>query len=204
MSESALPPMAQDTAPLKLDFDPDVLRTRYRQERDQRLRSDGNDQYREVAGDFSHYIDDPYVEPGFTRAGAALRRAYPGMPTPIYRFMFSDAFAWGFPPEPYALDAHLRLTTDCDPGAPTLIAGLGVDLRKLIPHAVAQGVHVRAGLEDAPFGTDKSNVQLVEEASGYVVRAGGTIASVDDVRAALAAHSGARHQPAGRAGATQA
>ena len=68
MSESALPPMAQDTAPLKLDFDPDVLRTRYRQERDQRLRSDGNDQYREVAGDFSHYIDDPYVEPGFTRA----------------------------------------------------------------------------------------------------------------------------------------
>ena len=68
MSESALPPMAQDTAPLKLDFDPDVLRTRYRQERDQRLRSDGNDQYQEVAGDFSHYIDDPYVEPGFTRA----------------------------------------------------------------------------------------------------------------------------------------
>ena len=67
MSESALPPMAQDTTPLKLDFDPDVLRTRYRQERDQRLRSDGNDQYREVAGDFSHYIDDPYVEPGFTR-----------------------------------------------------------------------------------------------------------------------------------------
>jgi cyclohexanone monooxygenase len=51
-----------------LDFDPDALRARYRAERDRRLRADGNDQYVEVAADFAHYIDDPYVEPGFTRA----------------------------------------------------------------------------------------------------------------------------------------
>ncbi len=50
-----------------LDFDPDALRERYRQERDKRLRPDGNDQYVEVKGDFSRYIDDPYVDPGFTR-----------------------------------------------------------------------------------------------------------------------------------------
>ena len=37
-------------------------------ERDKRLRSDANAQYVEVKGDFGHYIDDPYVEPGFTRA----------------------------------------------------------------------------------------------------------------------------------------
>ncbi len=53
---------------LDLDFDPDVLRQKYLAERDRRLRTDANDQYVEVQGDFKHYIDDPYVEPGFTRA----------------------------------------------------------------------------------------------------------------------------------------
>ncbi|MBX3485706.1 NAD(P)/FAD-dependent oxidoreductase [Phenylobacterium sp.] len=51
-----------------LDFDPDALRARYRAERDRRLRADGNDQYVEVAADFARYIDDPYVDPGFTRS----------------------------------------------------------------------------------------------------------------------------------------
>jgi cyclohexanone monooxygenase len=51
-----------------LGFDPDALREKYRQERDKRLRADGNDQYREVKGDFARYLDDPYVEPGFARA----------------------------------------------------------------------------------------------------------------------------------------
>jgi cyclohexanone monooxygenase len=44
-------------------FDPDQLRERYRAERDKRIREDGNDQYREVVGEFAHYLDDPYVEP---------------------------------------------------------------------------------------------------------------------------------------------
>ena len=50
-----------------LGFDPDALREKYRQERDKRIRADGNDQYVEVTGKFAHYVDDPYVEPGFTR-----------------------------------------------------------------------------------------------------------------------------------------
>ncbi len=45
-----------------LDFDPDALREKYRFERDKRLRADGNEQYVEVAGQFAHYLDDPYVE----------------------------------------------------------------------------------------------------------------------------------------------
>ncbi|MGH6909592.1 MAG: flavin-containing monooxygenase [Phenylobacterium sp.] len=61
MSLDALEPQA-------LDFDPDALRERYRQERDRRLRPDANGQYVEAKGDFRHYVDDPYVEPGFTRA----------------------------------------------------------------------------------------------------------------------------------------
>ncbi len=43
-------------------FDPDLLRDRYRSERDKRLRSDANEQYIEIAGQFAHYLDDPYVE----------------------------------------------------------------------------------------------------------------------------------------------
>ncbi len=50
-----------------LDFDPDVLREKYRFERDKRVRDDGNDQYVEVTAEFSQYVDDPYVDPGFTR-----------------------------------------------------------------------------------------------------------------------------------------
>jgi len=51
-----------------LGFDPDALRAKYRAERDKRLRQDGNQQYQEIKGEFAHYLDDPYVEPGFTRA----------------------------------------------------------------------------------------------------------------------------------------
>ena len=44
------------------DFDPEHLRKKYREERDKRLRQDGNDQYQEVAGEFSYFVEDPYVE----------------------------------------------------------------------------------------------------------------------------------------------
>ncbi len=48
-------------------YDPDALREKYRTERDKRLRADGNAQYIEVKGDFAHFIEDPYVAPGFNR-----------------------------------------------------------------------------------------------------------------------------------------
>jgi len=50
-----------------LDFDPDALRQKYREERDRRLRPDMDAQYVEAAGDFSRYVDDPYVEARFSR-----------------------------------------------------------------------------------------------------------------------------------------
>lgn len=50
-----------------LDFDPDALREKYRQERDKRLRKEGDHQYIQVAGEFAHFAADPYVAPGFTR-----------------------------------------------------------------------------------------------------------------------------------------
>ena len=46
----------------EIDFDPAVLKAKYLAERDRRLRSDGNEQYIETAGDFSNYVDDPYEQ----------------------------------------------------------------------------------------------------------------------------------------------
>jgi len=59
-----------DLAPIvgEIDFDPDALHEKYLAERDKRVRPDGIGQYVEVKAEFSHYVDDPYVEPGFTRA----------------------------------------------------------------------------------------------------------------------------------------
>jgi len=52
---------ADQEARSDLGFDPDALREKYRIERDKRLREDGNDQYVEVKGQFSHYVEDPYI-----------------------------------------------------------------------------------------------------------------------------------------------
>ena len=48
------------------NYDADWLRDKYREERDRRLRADGNDQYVEMAGQFAAFLDDPYTQP-FTR-----------------------------------------------------------------------------------------------------------------------------------------
>jgi uncharacterized protein (DUF849 family) len=125
-------------------------------------------------------------EPGFTRFGAALAAEYPGLRRPVYRFMFSEQFAWGFPPEPYALDAHLRLLGTCDADAAWMIAGLGVDVEPLAADAIARGGHLRVGLEDAHLGTDRTNLALVESAARLVRRAGSQPASAAEVRAAVA------------------
>jgi cyclohexanone monooxygenase len=55
--------MTHDTGAAALKFDPDALREKYRQERDKRLRPEGNAQYLEVKGQFAHYLEDPYVAP---------------------------------------------------------------------------------------------------------------------------------------------
>ena len=54
--------------PEQLGFDPAALRQRYAAEREKRLRTDGNSQYREVVGELSRFEQDHYVKPGFTRA----------------------------------------------------------------------------------------------------------------------------------------
>jgi cyclohexanone monooxygenase len=60
--------MTDAAATMSLDFDPVELRKKYRAERDRRIKAEGNDQYIKIEAEFSHYLDDPYVEPGFERA----------------------------------------------------------------------------------------------------------------------------------------
>ncbi len=58
-------------------IDHDALRVKYREERDKRLRPDGNDQYIEPTGRFASMLDDPYTtkterEPCFDEVTVAL------------------------------------------------------------------------------------------------------------------------------------
>lgn len=134
-----------------------------------------------------HRITPSYAiyEPGFMRLGAALHRAYPGAPVPIYRLMFSQHIAFGFPPQGWALDAYLRLLAIEQPGAPWMVAGLGVELGELIQQAVQRGGHIRVGLEDAPMGCTRDNASLVREARTRIEGAGGRLADAAAVRARL-------------------
>jgi hypothetical protein len=45
----------------RAQLDKEALRRKYREERDKRLRPDGNAQYLELKGQFSEYLDDPYM-----------------------------------------------------------------------------------------------------------------------------------------------
>ena len=56
-----------ESARPELGFDPGALREKYKLEREKRLRTDGNDQYRRIEGELSHILDDPHVEPGLVR-----------------------------------------------------------------------------------------------------------------------------------------
>ncbi len=128
-------------------------------------------------------------EPGFMRLGAALHKAYPGAPIPIYRLMFSDHIAFGFPPADWALEAYLKLLAQVAPQAPWMVAGLGVEIQPIIELAVRRGGHVRVGLEDSPLGSTIGNRALADDAVRRIRAAGGRLASAPEVRASLKAAS---------------
>jgi cyclohexanone monooxygenase len=50
-----------------LAFDTDALREKYREERERRLRTDGNDQYLQVTGELARFVDDPHTHEGPSR-----------------------------------------------------------------------------------------------------------------------------------------
>ncbi len=55
--------MTVNAANSELTVDRTALRAKYREERDKRIRPDGNAQYIEPIGKFAHLLEDPYVTP---------------------------------------------------------------------------------------------------------------------------------------------
>lgn len=51
----------------ELGFDIEEIRAKYETERVKRLRQDGYEQFKRMAGELQHMDEDPYVEPGFSR-----------------------------------------------------------------------------------------------------------------------------------------
>ena len=57
-----MPPADQSTNVAKPKIDKEALKLKYREERDKRLRPDGNAQYLRLSGThLAHYLDDPYT-----------------------------------------------------------------------------------------------------------------------------------------------
>jgi uncharacterized protein (DUF849 family) len=140
----------------------------------------------EIAQKYGLYPSCAIFEPGFIRLGAALAARFPRLKTPTYRFMFGGGYTFGFPLKLYGLEAYLATLMDHAPHAPWMVAALRGDITPLIEPTVARGGHVRVGLEDMPYGCDRSNAELVAAAAKEIHRAGGTLATAQDVRAALA------------------
>lgn len=69
MSENA------QASPRGATLDKAALQRKYRQERDKRLRPDGNEQYLQLQGRLAHYLEDPYTPRTPHSASAAGRPA---------------------------------------------------------------------------------------------------------------------------------
>jgi 3-keto-5-aminohexanoate cleavage enzyme len=66
-----------------------------------------------------------------------------------------------------------------------MVAGLGVDIRGLLPYAISRGGHIRIGLEDAPWATDLTNRMWVDEAVCLLRAHGAEAAPAKVIRATL-------------------
>ncbi len=140
----------------------------------------------DLAVRFGFHPSYTVYEAGFLRLGAALKRLTGGLPQPVYRLMFSDAYTFGFSPTPRALDTYLGLLDELDPGAPWMVAGLGVSIDPLLAVAAERGGHIRVGLEDVPPQAERSNLELVREAAALMARHGHGLADAAAVRRSLA------------------
>lgn len=123
-------------------------------------------------------------EPGFARLGAALAAATPGLKTPVYRVMFSDNLLFGMPPSRRGVDLYAAHLEETAPGAPRMVSGLDADVTSVAVYAISRGFHLRVGLEDAPFGTDRSNAEIVRDAAALIDECGRRLATPAEIRAA--------------------
>lgn len=121
-------------------------------------------------------------EPGFARLGAAMASTFKDLKTPIYRVMLSDNLLFGMKPSLKAIEFYHAHVSDTAPGAPWMLSGLDADVEALIAPALDLGAHVRVGLEDAPFGCQKSNLELLESAIKVIDQSGRGLATPAEIR----------------------
>ena len=140
----------------------------------------------EIAAQYRSHPSFAVYEPGFVRLGAAWSALYDGLPQPIYRVMLSEDLLFGLPPRTYAPETYQALLHEYVPLAPWMISGLGGDVTKIIEPSLQKGAHIRVGLEDAGFGSEKTNLELVQEAVSMIGQFGHTLATAEDIRRALA------------------
>ena len=139
----------------------------------------------ELASQYKFVPSFAIYEPGFLRLGAHLSAMTHGCPRPIYRFMFSDKFSFGFPAEEIYLSTYIELLQKMDPGAVWMIAGLQVNLFQLTTRCLANGGHIRTGLEDAPFGFQTGNVELVSQTAHTIIKENYEIGTAAQFRKSL-------------------
>ncbi|MEM7358302.1 MAG: 3-keto-5-aminohexanoate cleavage protein [Pseudomonadota bacterium] len=121
-------------------------------------------------------------EPGFARLGAALAANFPDVQTPIYRIMLSDNLLFGMQPSESAIQFYAEHLAKEASGAPWMLSGLDADVEAIIEPALDAGAHIRVGLEDASFGCQKSNLELVQNAVAIIEGSGRNLASASEVR----------------------
>jgi uncharacterized protein (DUF849 family) len=124
-------------------------------------------------------------EPGFLRLALGYHAAGALPPGALVKLYFGGpAAGFGLPPTVPALEAYLSMLEGS--GLPWSVAVLAGDaLSTLAEEAVRRGGHLRVGLEDAPLGSTRTNLDWVRAGRRAIERAGGELASAADVRAAL-------------------
>lgn len=138
-----------------------------------------------LAGQYGFVPSFAIYEPGFLRLGAFLHGQTKGCPPPLYRFMFSDKFSFGFPAEEIYLSAYIDLLKQNSPDAVWMISGLQVNLQKIIPACLDAGGHIRTGLEDTFFYSETGNLQLVRQTAQTILSENYEIGTAEQLRQQL-------------------
>ena len=140
----------------------------------------------ELASRYKFVPSFAIYEPGFLRLGSTLFRNTKGCPRPIYRFMFSDKLSFGFPAEEIYLLAYIDLLKQTNPEAVWMIAGLQVNLRRIISTCLEGGGHIRTGLEDSYFYSEIGNLDLVRQTAKLILNENYEIGTTAQLRQQLA------------------